>query len=829
MTSIVNVFSNFNDLIKPKSVIDNVSNYTDYVKSNSRPSPAIIQGKKFEKYQNKMINNLEHIIKKGDLVEGFQGIKGLDLNKNGLTKQSINRLNDNDYSSQQQIISNLKNEYEKTLKEYQTLKDTINENIKNYVARVDPTNPYLNKVIQLKGGELFYVTNEGIAKQFTDMNIYDKTVGKNGFPPKGQITQISIPWDNSYESPGAIIPTKPQLITGNPVQIGESVGNEGVNVFVNSKVKNMQSSYIGCYNNIDEVKKANNKSAMTNVGKMNFSQCQTIALNSDNKYFGLQSVDDNGVGNCMLSNDLAGSKIYGNGIKYTKTTLWETKTNDKNGAYATLTDTGSLTVLTGEDKTIYSTPGEQKKPSNFLGCYADKNASAMVNNSWPDGWMSLDKCKQNAIDKKFKYYGGQVTTKKKGVDVDWCYGSNDLSQATKYGLSKSCKTIDGVVHGGPSANALYSVEADGGKYFLILQDDGNMGIYRGSSPSDDQGFIWGTNSNGKQQNPNPNFTAVKGKYGKNWISSGTNLARGDFVGSNNGSIFLIMQNDGNLGLYTSSVSSKCSNYGDKTVGAENTNALYEITNMGKQMLLGELGYIDDNSVFHSYPSNNIKYSNEYTYYTGIDSKGNDISGAAYGNSTVDKCKASCSSNNKCSGFAFSNNVCYPKTSGMFPKGPTQINKNVNLYTRNKAPIKLPAGVPSTVINIDTITYDNYKNGDVIGSRYGISNISTTQKQQLSQIQTKLNLLTSQINGYTDKFSNGTDTLNNQSSKNTKGVGDYLIDFEKTNNNIKNFNTNIENILNDSDIIVLQKNYDYLFWSILAAGTVLVTMNISKNQ
>jgi len=29
--------------------------------------------------------------------------------------------------------------------------------------------------------------------------------------------------------------------------------------------------------------------------------------------------------------------------------------------------------------------------------------------------------------------------------------------------------------------------------------------------------------------------------------------------------------------------------------------------------------------------------------------------------------------------------------------------------------------------------------------------------------------------------------------------------------------------------VLQKNYDYLFWSILAVGTVLVSMNVLKKE
>jgi hypothetical protein len=39
---------------------------------------------------------------------------------------------------------------------------------------------------------------------------------------------------------------------------------------------------------------------------------------------------------------------------------------------------------------------------------------------------------------------------------------------------------------------------------------------------------------------------------------------------------------------------------------------------------------------------------------------------------------------------------------------------------------------------------------------------------------------------------------------------------------------MEGIIHDSDINVLKENYNYYFWSILAVGTVLVTMNIAKN-
>jgi hypothetical protein len=78
---------------------------------------------------------------------------------------------------------------------------------------------------------------------------------------------------------------------------------------------------------------------------------------------------------------------------------------------------------------------------------------------------------------------------------------------------------------------------------------------------------------------------------------------------------------------------------------------------------------------------------------------------------------------------------------------------------------------------------------------------------------------------TGKFDSGTNQAQTQSQMNVEGIQEYLQGLESTNSQINNFNTNVERILSDSDIVVLQKNYDYLFWSILAAGTVLITMNI----
>ena len=113
----------------------------------------------------------------------------------------------------------------------------------------------------------------------------------------------------------------------------------------------------------------------------------------------------------------------------------------------------------------------------------------------------------------------------------------------------------------------------------------------------------------------------------------------------------------------------------------------------------------------------------------------------------------------------------------------------------------------------------------------MADANSVEKQHLDQLQSRMNLLSSQINGLTNKFGLGSAMAEQQSYNNITGIDNYADNIKNTNKKIINVagetSGNIQNILKDSDIVVLQKNYDYLFWSILAAGTVLVAMNIAK--
>jgi hypothetical protein len=117
MTSIVkNLFSNFDDLTKPKSITDGASNYNN---NSQLLSQSLNQGSKFKKYQNKISNSLE---KK---AVQLSGIEGFDIqssnNSQGITEQTTNLLKSTDISSDKQTISNLQTQYNDTLKEYNDL------------------------------------------------------------------------------------------------------------------------------------------------------------------------------------------------------------------------------------------------------------------------------------------------------------------------------------------------------------------------------------------------------------------------------------------------------------------------------------------------------------------------------------------------------------------------------------------------------------------------------------------------------------------------------------------------------------------------------------
>lgn len=570
----------------------------------------------------------------------------------------------------------------------------------------------------------------------------------------------------------------------------------------------------------------------SNIGSFTNDDCKQIAIEGGYRFYALQQVNSTtSKGYCAVSNDKIASTRGGTSMSVSGSIpLWASKTSG-NANKAMLTGKGTLSVYDINGKVIYNTPSQ--KTSNYVGCYNDKRSRAM--DAYDNGAQGYnnDRCQQVAIANNKLYYGLQNS---KSGQTSQCFTSNDLSQVKKYGVASNCvKLSDGTTAGNAWSNAVYSLN-ETNNYYLILRDDGNMCVYLGENPDDRQRMIWSSNTTGKQQKSDPNRRAEKSTHGKNWISSGSSLAVGDFIGSNNGSIFLIMQGDGNLVLYTSTTSINCKQTSNGQYGGGiGANALYEMKQVGIPSNMGKLAYIDQNSQLHSYSSNNIENTNEYTQFKGFDSVGNDI---AEKNVTLDTCQQICNDNKECVGYAFRtiNSMCYPKN--RIAKKSNQ--SGVDLYVRSKRPLRIPKEISSVVTKVDSITYNKYGKGE--DTYYIASTLaSNLQKQQLAQLRTKLDLLSKQISDATIKsiktakqanttiqasqFRNDV-PKNPVKSTNSNTMTSTTTITQKTKEGFKPIN-NLDNILDDSQINMTMHNYVFLSWSILALGTILISANVLR--
>ena len=569
-----------------------------------------------------------------------------------------------------------------------------------------------------------------------------------------------------------------------------------------------------------------------NAGTYTYDMCKNAAMQGGNEYFGLANVNtETNKGYCAVTNNVVG--ISQSGTSYAITgavALWASNTNGQTGNSAVLRNTGLLLVINSSGQSTSTSSGENANPPNYLGCYNDCYGGRALP-TYTGNNKNYDDCSKIAKDGNWSFFGLQYTQPNGRSE---CWVGNDQAKALSQGKAGNCTKQSNIVVGGGCSNAVYYYTAAASNYFLTLQDDGNMCIYRGTGPSDNQGYIWCTMTNGRQQKPNPKFAAAKGKYGKNWMSVGSTLAAGDFLGSTDGSIYLIMQTDGNLVLYTSTQGLNCPTMKDGNVGGgEGAIQLMRLKEVGVPANMGKLSYIDQNSTLYNFRNSEIGLGNSYNMVIENNNTwGNDIPGAAYDGATIDQCKSSCNGRTDCYGFVYqkNNRRCWPKNKAMWPfGGPLGNDVNTDTYVRDKSLKSLPPGVTKNIINVDSLQYSRYQNSNqFIGSEYGLANATSTQKQQLDNLKSRLNMLSNQIIDLTGKFNKGTNSINTQSNANVKGLDGYVVDLKDTREQIRDFDlTNVDNILTDSDIIVLEQNYKYLFWTILTTGVVLISMNIAK--
>jgi hypothetical protein len=383
------------------------------------------------------------------------------------------------------------------------------------------------------------------------------------------------------------------------------------------------------------------------------------------------------------------------------------------------------------------------------------------------------------------------------------------------------------------------------QFYLILENNGNLSIHKGKDPSNNGGTIWSSTTNGKQKTPNPDWVSSKGKFGRNYMKTGESLASGEWIGSDDGSVKLIMQTDGNLVLYTSETKPGCKVINNKTYGGKSVNAVYELDSVGNKTTLGNIAFIDTDSNLMQYPDSMLVFSNKYQIYNKTDLPGYDITSSTTNNQN--ECQTKCDNNLDCSVYVYNtrSQTCFLKNSS---GGNKQPHNDGILGVRQKKP-KDSISCSNEIVNIDTIQYDNYLKGSEMTTDTQCREPVISQEEQImyDNIISQLSVLGNDIVLLMEKLYNQNNNnfkqLNINAEQFKKDLEKYKLTnlkIQKNSNNLQSNNiegmqnlynsldlNDLNGMLTDSDLHVLQENYSYIMWSILAVGLLTITINTMK--
>ena len=519
-----------------------------------------------------------------------------------------------------------------------------------------------------------------------------------------------------------------------------------------------------------------------------FDMCKTKAITQGYQYFGLtDSSGDRGY--CIGTKDYVAATSTGTSYKQASgTALWSSATN--NGAYAKLTSLGTLQVFDSNNQSVFSTPASTSPGSDsFWGCYTDlayTGAARSVPDFVQGGDTNLNDCRGLANQSGNSIYAVQYAINNNG-DNGQCFINNsnptDFLSSFNAGVAYNCtKDSSGRIIGQGWSNAVYGTQPGFG-CFLILQDDGNMVIYRGQSPSLNQGAIWASNTNSDSLQSNPNWVSADAKYGTYWAYNGFDgstgsddgcvLYPGESIFSETGKLQLIMQSDGNLVLYTSTVepNERSDTKGNK-ISDQGGYALYGFDDNPNTGYNGTLGYIDGAGTFHKYTDGAELIDDSYTKYSSLQQMGYQysIDGEQYSYKSLADCKKTCTADAGCGGITYyaPGGTCYYNDSDVSLYA-TGANQYFDTYMKNKKPAN-PI-YTNQINNISGAMHDRYAMGEDMpnGGDYNLQTATAVTAGLLSQTEDKLNQLASEISKYNAEFAEYNYKILNQSKENIKGT------------------------------------------------------------
>jgi hypothetical protein len=780
------------------------------------------QGKQFNVYQTKIKQDItEGTFKQNkNNMEGFVSLEQEQIVRpssdgySPVLKNIQATTTSNNVSNQKDLddLKELQTRYNQLIQEYNNIREDISTASKEAINRVSSNNPYLGKNLQFTDGTIVYVTNQGIAKLYTSEEIFKNMIGKNGCPT--EIIKLNIPWTSEYIQDSKI-PTNPSLIVGSNMIMGQSCGNEGKNVYASKLVNDPNSEYIGCYND---------KPPLTNINIVPI-------MNSSNK------------NNGFVSSASSVDGKFGAWFAFDKNpnTFWHSQVGHPSRRYNTKTGfyegTNGISIVnigkvSGEFLQInmpgVNTPQAQNVTVTQYSIEPRLDACCLTTRS-PNSWYVLG----------YK-------------DTQWYQVDRQKNQSFTSGISK-----------------VYNVAYPGAysAYMMLVDRVGNNDINRNRHCVQVAGWNLFANSDLSDNKGamilNSDITGYTSfdKCQEYALDNGFNFFGLQDV-QQNGTAKCLVSNDiertkmyGDANIQSISIPA-CEVINNRTYGRKMINAVYELDSIGNKSTLGNIGYIDSDTILRKYPDSMVGFTNDYQIYQNTDSIGNDITTLV--TSDQNDCQIACNNNPDCSAYVYqsSSQTCRLKNRSAFPKGNKQPNNNVLLGVRNPG-LKGSSSCSNKISNIDTVQFDNYMAGDKMtpDTRCIPSIISQEDQIRYDNVMSQLIIIGNDIVAKMENLYNLDnkikifEKLNTNAEQFQKDLENYKLTNLKIKNNLnisQNLNsdnieegmrnlTNSSNLndlsgmLSDSDLRVLTENYSYIMWSILAVGILTITINTMKNR
>ena len=790
-------------------------------------------------------------------------------------------------------------QYKTAVQSTSDAQNKYNAGITDYISRTNSIiNKNANKNVKMSDGTIGYMTNRGVFEQYEDIT---KTAGLNGCPIQSDIGSLNFGLGDIDKHPGMISlgPKKP---------IGSACGNEGTNMYVNSVVADADVKYLGCYTNVP--------GAMTTINNIdNYDDCKLYAMNKGYKYFGLVNANTSTQKvTCVVGNDKA--KITSKGVGYVFNEKVLFTTSSKGSLSALITNEGQIVLLSatnGTGKVGARIPSSVAKNCQQGGTIRLDNATYGGNCNTQTNTITNKVCQIRFANICLKWANTSSQSPRfPNVPANNVKGKlNDIlktgtskaqyspittiiSDYVGKGLSLFTTGVNNSILGDPApgcgknfignyycgatskqlnANENGSITMDCNdvistcQFFLILQDDGNMCIYRGTSPNDKRELIWQSGTAGKQfKRGNPKSIARLGKYGRNYMRVGEYLNATEWIGSTNGSMKLMMNTNGSLVLYTTEAYNSWITLNNGKIASINADftAVYEVSKVGIPGNLGKMGYIDDNGILSEYPDKMIGAGSGYTPFKNINSPSGDLSGMPLMNKTPESCQTACDNNVKCFGYVYDKSFgnCLLKDKNVIQNNKYNTPKT-DFYLRNTKVIGANSSCDIPVVNADSTTWNNYqKSGKSMTSDSLCSKFAHMGEMPVlafkKEFEDKKKIsddLAAKISDMNRILQARRDSQHSQTRQNTSADAINNLVYNQTMDtkipkavevsipsamkkepfaNINDINSpsqraksvqfkNIDAIVDDSNLVAIQQNYNYVLWCILAVMTSVVVV------